>query len=403
MDRCIYLWQYSITLARKIPVTHGPTRREPSATDYYSNFFKPSYDAFLGAAKQTPLVIMLWGPRRPSLAWSKTRLQIRNTLQQLGHTVYLSEQLGIPAAASTQKAVEYLQRDAADLIIGIQHSYGLVGTISQFVEFRVIDSKMLLFIDAAAPDNYLYDRAVAELKNLYDNVETYELPDDIVRDKLLRKIVAKVGLMQIVKHRAIQRARGWSLRLDSEPANAPIAPLQPFRYNLLELYREHRDEIDALNDLMRLFFLAYLNDAGRIPLTAFSKDVGLAEASLLQQLAPLLRGEMISHTNGVLVATAYGQRMLDGLNLAVRAAPPPPPVLQTPRILPPIMRTRLATFTAGAGLVLAAIFLFILALINSVNPVQNQQPLVLTPLRPSITATATLIPAPSQTPALPSR
>ena len=378
-------------------------RQNQSAKEYYAQLFKPSYDAFLAAAKQTPLVIMLWGPRRPSLEWSKTRLKVRNTLQQLGHTVYLSEQLGIPASASTQKAVEYLQRDAVDLTVVIQASYGLVGTVPQFVEFRVVDSKMLLFIDAAAPDNYLYDRAVSDLRNLYDNVETYQLPDDIVRDDLLRKILTKVGLMQIVKHRAMQRARGWSLRLDpAEPASAPVASSpQPFRYNLLELYREHRDEIDTFNDLMRLFFLAYLSESGHMPLKALSKDVGLAEDSLLEQIAPLLRGAMISQADGILSATAYGQRMLNGLNLPVRAATLP--VRKAPRALPTIMRTRLATLTAGAGLALAAFFLFALTVINSLIPVQNRQPLVFTPLPPSITATATAIPPRTLTPAPPSR
>ncbi|HEX7586815.1 MAG TPA: hypothetical protein VF478_00715, partial [Anaerolineae bacterium] len=92
---------------------------------------------------------------------------------------------------------------------------------------------------------------------------------------------------------------------------------------------------------------------------------------------------------------AYGKRILEGLGLQVPAAPPP--AVKAPRVLPPIMRTRLATFTAGAGIALAAVFLFALALLNSVNPVQNRQPLVLTPL-PAITSTATLVPSPTLTP-----
>ncbi len=380
---------------------HGPDRQNLSAKDYYALLFKPSYDAFLEEARKTPLVIMLWGPRRPSPEWTRARRQLRDTLQQLGHTVYLSEQLGIPASASTQKAVEYLQRDAVDLTIAIQSSYGLVGTVTQFVELRVVDSKMLLFIDAAAPDNYLYDRAALELKNLYDNVETYQLPDDIVRESLLRKIVTKVGLMQIVKHRAIQRAGGWSLRPGTPQAGNTAVPLQPFRYNLLELYREHRDEIETLNDLMRVFFLSYVNSAGPIRLTTLSKDVGLSEGSLLEQLAPLIRGEMISQANGTLTATAYGRRVLEGLAIAARAAPLP--VRRAQFVLPALMRTRLAMFTAGAGLLLAAVFLFTLSLINSVNPIQNEQPLVLTPLPPAITATATPIPLPALTPTTPKR
>jgi hypothetical protein len=368
------------------------TRQGQVAKDFYSRVFKPSFDAFQVAARKVPLVIMLWGPRRRSQVWSETRLQIRDRLQQLGHTVYLSEQLGIPTSASKQKGVEYLQRDAVDLIVATQLSYEPVGAVNHFVEFRVIDSKMLLFVDEAAADRHLYQRAVTELRTCYNNVETFELPEDIARDNLLRKIVEKVNLMQSVKHRAIQRARGWGLRLEESGRNPsqPTAPLQPFRYNLLELYREHRDEIDVLNDLMLSFFLAHVNHVGQIPIKALSQDVGLAEDSMSQQVAPLLRSEMLTQANGILAATAYGKRMLDGLGLGLPAAPVSVP--RTAPVLPAILRTRLATFAAGAGLALAAVFLFALALINGANTVQNQQPLVLTPLRPAISATSTHIP-----------
>ena len=374
----------------------SPDGPPPSAKDYYAQVFKPSYDAFLESARQTPLVIMLWGPRRPSLAWSKTRLQIRNTLQQMGHTVYLSEQLGIPATASTQKAVEYLQRDAVDLIVAIQSSYGLVGTVNQFVEFRVIDSKMLLFIDAAASDKYLYDRAAAELKNLYDNVETFNLPDDIVRDTLFRKIAAKISLMQIVKHRAIQRARGWSLRLESPVTpGASLAPLATFSLQPARaLSRTSRR--DRRVQRSHAFVLCSLSKPRRAHLAQSLFEgywIGRTLADATNCTFAARRDDIPRRWNPGrfrVWQTDFGGAESPSSRCSATGD-------QGPRVLPPIMRTRLATFTAGAGLALAAIFLFALALLNSVNPVQNRQPLVLTPL-PAITSTATLVPAPTLTP-----
>jgi len=377
-------------------IVQQPIQQRQTARVFYSQVLKPSYDSFHTAARQTPLVIMLWGPGRRMPKWSDMRLQIRNRLEQLGYTVFFSEQLGIPATASKQKAVEYLQRDAVDLIVVVQPSYGLVGSVSHFVEFRVIDSKMLLFIDETARDVHLYNRALTELRALYNNVETYTAPEDFTRDTLLGKIIAKVSLMQTVKYRAIQRARGWGLRLEN-PASDPGQPTgrrQPFQYNLLELYREHRDEMDVLNDPMRLFFLAYMNYTGRTLLKGLSKDVGLAEASLLDEMAPLLRGEMIARSNGSVAVTAYGRRMLDGLGLNVPATR-----ISVPRIapvMPAIMQRRMTAIATGAGLTLAAVMLFVLSLVNGMNVVSNRQPLELT--RPAITATATHVPAPSSVP-----
>ncbi len=359
------------------------------AKDFFSQVFKPSYESFLCATSKTPLLIMLWGPRRRSRAWSIKRQEIRDKLEQLGHTVFFSEQLGVPSTALTQRPVEFLQSETADLIIALQPSYDTVGTLQQFVEHRVIDSKMLLFIDQDAPDRHRYDRALIELETLYNNIATFHLPEDITSDNLIKAITAKVSTMQLVKYRAMQRERGWGLRFDdSTNPQHSATPLYPFRYNLLELYREHRDEIEALSDSMPLFFLTYISYTGPIPLIGLSQEIGLAEDSLLKVVAPLLRAEMLVYSDGTMGATAFGKRMLDGLGFSL----PAKPVAVRRPVLPPIpalTHRRLTTITAGAGVMLAAAMLVFLSVLQGASLVQNQQPLELTPVPPAITATAT--------------
>jgi hypothetical protein len=383
-------------------------RQSLRAKEFYSQVCRPCYESLQNAATQTPLVIMLWGPRQRTHGWSNKRLQIRDELRRLGHTVFFSEQLGVPTAAFTKKAVEWLQHDAADLIVAMQPSYDSVGAVQHFAEFRVVESRMLLFINEAAPDEHLYHRALTELKTHYDNVETYKLPEDIIQDNLLKKIIAKVSVMQMVKHRAIQKARSWGLKSDDYAVGfvQPGATPQPFRYNLLELYREHRDEIDVLTDLTALFILAYVNQIGGITLKALSYEVGLAETLLHRKMVPLQRSEMMVESNGMLSVTGFGKRILDGVGLVAPAAP-----ISSPRPSAPISmlrfaairRERMAAIARGAGLSLATAMLLILVALYWSATVQNQLPLVYTPTYPAVAPTKTHTPTPLTTPIPPIR
>jgi hypothetical protein len=378
-------------------MTLRKTVSSQKAKDFFAQVFKPTYESYLSDASRTPLVLMLWGPYRRTRAWSLKRQAIRDQLEQLGHTVFLSEQLGIPSSALNQKPVEFLQSETADLIVALQPSYDTIGTVQQFVEHRVVDAKMLLFVDQAAPDRHRYDRALIELENLYHNVGTYQSPEDVAGDHLVQQITARISAMQLVKYRALQRARGWGLKLDDSTSGpARTAPLQPFRYNLLELYREHRDEIDVLNDAMPLFFLTYISYTRRTALVGLSKEIGLAGDSILKVVAPLLRAEMLVHSDGTLAATAFGKRMLEGLGFSL----PAKSIVVRHPVSPSIVtmtRRRFAAITTGTGLALAAAMLLLLSVLQGANLIQNQQPLELTTARPAITITTTptRIPAPT--------
>jgi hypothetical protein len=95
----------------------------------------------------------------------------------------------------------------------------------------------------------------------------------------------------------------------------------PLPYNLLELYRQHRDEVDALTDQTSLFILAYTNELMSVEIDALAGDLNLSLNALRAKLTPLLRGQLMREEKDALIVTALGRRVLAELGFI----PPVPP------------------------------------------------------------------------------
>lgn len=189
-----------------------PVPLSPRAKEYFNTVFKPKYDQLQQAVQQTPLAILVWGPGASAGDLYQKRLQIRDELRRRGHAAFFSEELaGSSPTALSQKGIEFLQAQAADFIVVMQTSYGSVAEVHDFAEHRVVNFKMLIFIDERATDGYSYRGALTELKTLYNNVETYKYPEDITQCHLLTKVLEKVNVLQMVKYRAIENAKSWGL------------------------------------------------------------------------------------------------------------------------------------------------------------------------------------------------
>ena len=194
-----------------------PVPLSPRALQYFNDVFKPNYDKLQQAVQQTPLAILVWGPGASAGDLYQKRQQIRDELRRRGHAAFFSEELeGSSPTSLSQKGIEFLQAQAADLIVVMQASYGSVAEVHDFAEQRVVNFKMLIFIDERATDGYSYRGALAELKALYNNVETYKYPEDIVQCHLLTKVLEKVNVLQMVKYRASENAKSWGLIPDSK-------------------------------------------------------------------------------------------------------------------------------------------------------------------------------------------
>ncbi|MBI5302363.1 MAG: hypothetical protein HY868_09510 [Chloroflexi bacterium] len=196
----------------------GQVAFSPRAQQFFDQVFKPRYTALQQAVRQTPLVILVWGPGASAGDLYRKRLQIRDELRRLGHAAVFSEELagGSPAEMS-QKGIEFLQAQAADLIVVMQTSYGSVAEVHDFASYRIVNFKMLIFIDERAQDGYSYRGALTELKTLYNNVETFKYPDDITQCHLLRKVIEKVNVLQMVKYRDQQNVASWAGVNPGEP------------------------------------------------------------------------------------------------------------------------------------------------------------------------------------------
>ena len=196
--------------------TPQPVPLSPRAQEYFAQVFQPQYEKLVQAVRQTPLAILVWGPGASENDLYQKRLQIRDELRRRGHAAFFSEDLeGTTPTSMSQKGIEFLQAQASDLIVIMQASYGSVAEVHDFAEHRIINFKMLIFIDEKAADGYSYRGALMELKTLYNNVETYKYPEDIKECHLLTKVLEKVNVLQMVKYRAVENAKSWGLIPDT--------------------------------------------------------------------------------------------------------------------------------------------------------------------------------------------
>lgn len=280
--------------------------------NFFSRTFAPHYQTLQAAVNHTPLVILMWSPH--SEVWARAIDPIYAELERLGHTVYYREQLGVPSNMRSKKGVEYKATDTIDLIIAAQPAYQPIGDVRDYVEFLVIDSKMVLFIDAAAPDRPAYAQAIDEIKNRYNNIETFDFPIDLTQGNLRTKILAKVNLFQMVKYRAIKHSNAWGLAVPPDLASIPHTT-RPFHYNLLELYRIHRYEIDPLLDSTTLFILAYVGFMQKITARVLWHDISLEEKQMQLRMALLLQAKLLADSNGEITATLLGKQLLKELKI----------------------------------------------------------------------------------------
>jgi hypothetical protein len=96
-------------------------------------------------------------------------------------------------------------------------------------------------------------------------------------------------------------------------APAPVRS-EPLQYNLLKLYRQHRDEIDTLIDSTTLFVLDFTSLYGTVQLDELAGDLGLSPTALKKKIAPLLRGQLLVENSDALTVTTLGKRLLDHID-----------------------------------------------------------------------------------------
>lgn len=178
-----------------------------------------------------------------------------------------------------------------------------------------------------------------------------------------------------------------------------MSALPPSAYNLLELYRQHRDEIDAITDPTSLFILAFTNRQNGVRLDELAGDLGLSPKVLRTKFTPLLRAQLAIESSNQLTITPLGKHVLDELgffnppiptDLPERGEPPrkppsPPPATSgTPGWLWGII----------AFLATAVVALTVLAVIVTVVLPGILNPPIPTPFIPTPVPIPTITPVP---------
>ena len=183
----------------------------------------------------------------------------------------------------------------------------------------------------------------------------------------------------------------------------------PSDYNLLELYRAHRAEIDALTDSTSLFILGFTNAMNGVQIDELAGDLGISMAALQTRLEPLLRGALIRQRDERLTVTVLGKRILAEIGFLTPPLPPTDSSNQPPN-KPPQPPT---TVNPGTPSWLWGIIAFlgtaVVALVIVAIGALVVLPNIINPLAPTITpviattiaeATRTFTPTSSATPTL---
>ncbi|MBI5030211.1 MAG: hypothetical protein HZB51_06770 [Chloroflexi bacterium] len=185
--------------------------------------------------------------------------------------------------------------------------------------------------------------------------------------------------------------------------------LQPSDYNLLELYRAHRAEIDVLTDQTALFILAFTNTMNGVQIDELAGDLGISMASLQTRLDPLLRGALMRQHGERLAVTVLGKRILEEIGFLTPPIPPTdtpgeppnkppaPPTILSPGT--PNWLWGIIAFLGTAAVVLVVVAIGVLVILpNVINPAAPTiTPLIATTVAK---ATHTLTPTPSATPTI---
>lgn len=177
----------------------------PEAQAFYEGSFLPAYKELMKKIDRTPLSILIWGPGPGGGQLYEKRVQIRGQLRLLGLAAVFSEEIDAtnPSKRFSSKAKELCQAIAADFIVVIQASPGSIAEVHDFAGlFAAVGRKMLIFIDERFQEGYSYSGTLQELRQLYNNVETYRYPEDISECHLLNAVEKKVRVLQAAKWRS---------------------------------------------------------------------------------------------------------------------------------------------------------------------------------------------------------
>ena len=173
----------------------------PEASDYFQNTFLRKCRELEEKVAKTPLAVLVWGPGPAGGSLYAKRRQIRAKLREMGLAAAFSEEIETGSGGSA-KQDELIQAMAADFIVILQSSPGSIAELHDFCGFLEIARKMLVFIDQHAIGGYSYTGALAEMKTLFNNVETFTSPEDIDQCHLLANVIQKVRILRFARWRA---------------------------------------------------------------------------------------------------------------------------------------------------------------------------------------------------------
>lgn len=142
------------------------------------------------------LRILVWGSGENAGELYEKRLQIRDSLNNLGHDANFSEDLlspdGLMAGGLNVSIEECLQAMAVDYIICLMVSPGSIGEVHDFAKKRHLARKMMVCVDQQHEDGYSAKGALRIFEGFNGKLDWFRVPEDLTECHLATRVLCQV-------------------------------------------------------------------------------------------------------------------------------------------------------------------------------------------------------------------
>lgn len=135
-------------------LTHYADSLKPEAKELL-NRIMPKLQEKEDAVKKIPVSVLIWGPSPCSDSdIGKTRIMMRDRLQQEGHLALFSEELCSGDSELSLRVQQLVQAEEFDVIISIPVTPGSIAEIHDFTNDTRVNKKIIVFLNEEFNDGY---------------------------------------------------------------------------------------------------------------------------------------------------------------------------------------------------------------------------------------------------------
>ncbi len=152
---------------------------------------------------RSTLRILVWGPSASGGDLYEKRVQIKQRLELLGHTVHFSEDVWtsehLKRSGLNITVAEYIQASCYDFIVCLMASAGSIAEVHDFAKERAFAGKMMICADASHKSGYSANGALTIFEGMNGKLDWFTNPTDLIECHLTGRVLEHVEKVRSAK------------------------------------------------------------------------------------------------------------------------------------------------------------------------------------------------------------